>query len=253
MRDGLRVCAIAWVCGEVAAMTQTFDDDLLELAVPYALDAVSDRRDELERLHPLRCPSPTRSMTRSGGPRDDGRGVGRRRRGTAGHCAGDSFGCGGSRCARQRADSADGAQLQAGGGITGCCPQRRRSQSARRPWGRRPGASADPPAPRSTAQQVFAAPDVHRLGAIPAGGTATVVFSRDRKRRGAGDERRTAPSPGTVYQMWLVSPKGASSGRNDGRKGWCRRRPPRCSTTSASQRWRSPSNRAAARRSPPAR
>lgn len=69
-----------------------------------------------------------------------------------------------------------------------------------------------PPAPESTAQQVFAAPDVHTVsGAIPAGGTATVVFSRDRNAGVLVMNDVPPPSPGTVYQMWLVSPAGASS------------------------------------------
>lgn len=68
------------------------------------------------------------------------------------------------------------------------------------------------PPPQSTAQQVFTAPDVHTVsGAIPAGGTATVVFSRDRNAGVLVMNDVPPPSPGTVYQMWLVSPSGASS------------------------------------------
>lgn len=68
------------------------------------------------------------------------------------------------------------------------------------------------PPPQSTAQQVFAAPDVHTVsGAIPAGGTATVVFSRDRNAGVLVMNDVPPPSPGTVYQMWLVSSDGASS------------------------------------------
>lgn len=69
-----------------------------------------------------------------------------------------------------------------------------------------------PPPPQSTAQQVFSAPDVHTVsGAIPAGGTATVVFSRDRNAGVLVMNDVPPPSPGTVYQMWLVSPSGALS------------------------------------------
>ena len=71
------------------------------------------------------------------------------------------------------------------------------------------------PAPvptQSTAQQVFAAPVVHTVsGAIPAGGTATVVFSRDRNAGVLVMNDVPPPSPGTVYQMWLVSSDGSSS------------------------------------------
>lgn len=70
------------------------------------------------------------------------------------------------------------------------------------------------PAPQqaSTAQQVFAAPDVHTVsGAIPAGGTATVVFSRDKDAGVLVMNDVPPPAPGTVYQMWLVSDTGATS------------------------------------------
>jgi anti-sigma-K factor RskA len=69
------------------------------------------------------------------------------------------------------------------------------------------GLSLRPPAPQpSTAQQVFAAADVHTIsGAIPAGGTATVVFSRDRNAGVLVMNDVPPPAPGTVYQMWLIS------------------------------------------------
>jgi anti-sigma-K factor RskA len=67
------------------------------------------------------------------------------------------------------------------------------------------------PPPQSTAQQVFSAPDVHTVsGAIPAGGKATVVFSRDRNAGVLVMNDVPPPKPGTVYQMWLVSPDGES-------------------------------------------
>jgi len=75
------------------------------------------------------------------------------------------------------------------------------------------GISLRPPtqAP-STAEQIFAASDVHTIsGAIPAGGTATVVFSRDRDAGVLVMNDVPPPSPGTVYQMWLVSDSGAIS------------------------------------------
>lgn len=75
------------------------------------------------------------------------------------------------------------------------------------------GLSLRPPAPQqTTAQQVFSAPDVHTVsGPIPAGGTATVVFSRDRDAGVLVMNDVPPPSPGTVYQMWLVSDSGATS------------------------------------------
>jgi hypothetical protein len=69
-----------------------------------------------------------------------------------------------------------------------------------------------PPPPQSTAQQVFAAADVDTVfGAIPAGGTATVVYSRERNAGVLVMNDVPPPSQGTVYQMWLVGPAGASS------------------------------------------
>ena len=75
------------------------------------------------------------------------------------------------------------------------------------------GQSLRPSVPQqSTAQQVFSASDVHTVsGDIPAGGKATVVFSRDRNAGVLVMNDVPPPSPGTVYQMWLVSPAGASS------------------------------------------
>jgi anti-sigma-K factor RskA len=68
------------------------------------------------------------------------------------------------------------------------------------------------PAQTSTAQQVFAAPDVHTIsGDIPGGGTATVVFSRDKNAGVLVMNNVPKPKPGTVYQMWLVSDKGETS------------------------------------------
>ncbi len=68
------------------------------------------------------------------------------------------------------------------------------------------------PVSQTTAQQVFSAPDVHTVsGAIPVGGTATVVFSRDRNAGVLVMNDVPPPSPGTVYQMWLVSESGPTS------------------------------------------
>ena len=67
------------------------------------------------------------------------------------------------------------------------------------------------PAP-STAEQVFSAPDVRTVsGQIPTGGTATVVFSRDKNAGVLVMNNVAPPQPGTVYQMWLIDPKGPHS------------------------------------------
>ncbi|HVQ49115.1 MAG TPA: anti-sigma factor [Mycobacterium sp.] len=69
------------------------------------------------------------------------------------------------------------------------------------------------PAPSaSTAEQVFAAPDVRTVsGQIPTGGTATVVFSREKNAGVLVMNNVTPPAPGTVYQMWLIGDKGPES------------------------------------------
>ncbi len=69
------------------------------------------------------------------------------------------------------------------------------------------------PAPTpSTAAQVFAAPDVRTVsGQIPSGGTATVVFSRDKNAGVLVMNNVAPPQPGTVYQMWLIDDKGPRS------------------------------------------
>jgi anti-sigma-K factor RskA len=69
------------------------------------------------------------------------------------------------------------------------------------------------PAPSpSTAEQVFAAPDVRTVsGPIPTGGTATVVFSREENAGVLVMNNVAAPQPGTVYQMWLIDDKGPQS------------------------------------------
>lgn len=69
------------------------------------------------------------------------------------------------------------------------------------------------PAPTtSTAEQVFAAPDVRTVsGPIPSGGTATLVFSHEKDAGVLVMNNVPPPQPGTVYQMWLVGDRGPQS------------------------------------------
>jgi hypothetical protein len=68
------------------------------------------------------------------------------------------------------------------------------------------------PAPtQSVAAQVMAAPDVRTVSRPLANGTATVVFSRDRNAGVLVMNNVPPPSPGTVYQMWLIGAKGPES------------------------------------------
>jgi anti-sigma-K factor RskA len=64
----------------------------------------------------------------------------------------------------------------------------------------------------STEDQIFAASDVRTVtGEIPTGGTATVVFSRERNAGVLVMNNVNPPAQGTVYQMWLVGDDGPLS------------------------------------------
>jgi len=64
----------------------------------------------------------------------------------------------------------------------------------------------------STAEQIFAAPDVRTVsGDIPGGGTATVVFSREKDAGVLVMNNVPPPEPGSVYQMWLIDGAGPHS------------------------------------------
>ena len=193
-------------------MTQTHPGELLELAVPYALDAVSDgEREEIESRLAL-APLPVADAFY-----DEVRAVRETMAVVSAANAAEP-----PAALRQRILAAAAADA---------LPDNVRTlPTARGRWrtavlsaaaALAVGAAAvgiglslrpTPPAPQSTAQQVFSASDVHTVyGAIPAGGTATVVFSRDRNAGVLVMNDVPAPSPGTVYQMWLVSPEGAKS------------------------------------------
>ncbi len=74
------------------------------------------------------------------------------------------------------------------------------------------GVAMRPSASESTTDQIFAAPDVRTVsGDIPGGGTATLVFSRERDSGVLVMNNVTPPKPGTVYQMWLVAADGPHS------------------------------------------
>lgn len=69
------------------------------------------------------------------------------------------------------------------------------------------------PEPKSTtAEQIFTASDVRTVsGPIPTGGTATVVYSRERNAAVLVMNNVAPPRAGTVYQMWLVNSERARS------------------------------------------
>jgi anti-sigma-K factor RskA len=73
------------------------------------------------------------------------------------------------------------------------------------------GLALRPDTPPSTAEQVFAAPDVQTVSTPIAGGTATVVYSKERDAGVLVMNDVPPPEPGTVYQMWLVGADGPQS------------------------------------------
>jgi hypothetical protein len=64
---------------------------------------------------------------------------------------------------------------------------------------------------QSIAAQIMAAPDVRTVSRPLANGTATVVFSHDRNAGVLVMNNVPPPTPGTVYQMWLIDAKGPTS------------------------------------------
>lgn len=63
----------------------------------------------------------------------------------------------------------------------------------------------------SVAEQILKAPDVRTVSGPLGGGTATVMFSRDRNAGVLVMNNVPPPSPGHVYQMWLLSDNGPTS------------------------------------------
>ncbi|MGZ4527090.1 MAG: anti-sigma factor [Mycobacterium sp.] len=68
-----------------------------------------------------------------------------------------------------------------------------------------------PHPPSTIAEQVLAAPDVRTVSGPLGSGTATVVFSHDRNAGVLVMNNVAPPKPGTVYQMWLLGDKGPTS------------------------------------------
>jgi anti-sigma-K factor RskA len=73
------------------------------------------------------------------------------------------------------------------------------------------GITLRPSSKPSMAEQIMAAPDVRTVSGQLAGGTATVMFSRDRNAGVLVMNNVPPPSQGTVYQMWLLGDKGPTS------------------------------------------
>lgn len=68
-----------------------------------------------------------------------------------------------------------------------------------------------PSATPSMAEQIMSAPDVRTVSRPLGDGTATVMFSRDRNAGMLVMNNVAPPKPGTVYQMWLLGANGPTS------------------------------------------
>lgn len=79
------------------------------------------------------------------------------------------------------------------------------------------GVLTRPSPPPTVAEQVLTAPDVRTVSRPLGAGTATVVFSRDRNTGLLVMNNVAPPSRGTVYQMWLLG--GAKGPRSAGTMG----------------------------------
>ncbi|HEY2449942.1 MAG TPA: anti-sigma factor [Mycobacterium sp.] len=73
------------------------------------------------------------------------------------------------------------------------------------------GIALRPPPKLTMAEQIMTAPDVRTVSGQLAGGTATVVFSRDMNAGVLVMNNVPPPSQRTVYQMWLIGDKGPTS------------------------------------------
>jgi anti-sigma-K factor RskA len=73
------------------------------------------------------------------------------------------------------------------------------------------GLALRPATTPSTAEQVFAAPDVRAVTSDISTGSATVVYSREKNAAVLVMNNVPPPAPDTVYQMWLLRDGGPES------------------------------------------
>ncbi len=181
-------------------MTEPTDFELLELATPYALHAVSDaERAAIDRQLAAAPPSVAAAF------RDEVRAVRETMTAVSAATAAEpptrlraavlnAVQPGVSRRSRWRtAFLAAAAAIVVGLAAFGA------------------GIALRPSSPPTIAEQIMAAPDVRTVSRQLAGGTATVVFSRDRNAGVLLMNNVPPPSQGTVYQMWLIGDKGPQS------------------------------------------
>ena len=183
-------------------MTEPTDFELLELATPYALDAVSDEeRVDIER----RVAAAPQSVVAAAFDAEV--------RGVRETMAVASAATAVEPPARLRAvaltAAASRGRRRSGWRTTGLVAAAAAVVVGVAAFGVGVLVRPHPPAP--VAAQVLAAPDVRTVSRPLGDGTATVVFSRDRNAGVLVMNNVPPPSPGTVYQMWLLGSKGATS------------------------------------------
>jgi anti-sigma-K factor RskA len=182
-------------------MTEPTDFELLELATPYALHAVSDaERAEIER-RVAAAPSPVAAAFN-----DEVRAIRE------------------TMAVVSAATAAEPPAHLRAATLAAAKPDSTRQMSWRRvafaaaaaaivvgaaAFG--VGVLMRPPAKSTVAEQVLTAPDVRTVSRPVANGTATVMFSRDRNAGVLVMNNVPPPSPGTVYQMWLIGANGPTS------------------------------------------
>lgn len=183
-------------------MTEPHDSELLDLATPYALHAVSDgERADIERR--LAVAAPELAAQFRAEVRDARETMARLAASTAleppAHLREQLLAAVSVPELRPRARWRNAALAAAAAVVVALA-------------GVGIGIALSPRPPATTAEQIFAAPDVRTVsGAIPTGGTATVVFSRERNAGVLVMNGVTPPQTGTVYQMWLLREGAATS------------------------------------------
>ncbi len=182
-------------------MTEPTDFELLELATPYALHAVSDtERAEIER-RVAAAPSPVAAAFN-----DEVRAIRE------------------TMAVVSAATAAEPPAHLRAATLAAAKPDSTRQMSWRRVAFAAAAAAVvvgaaafgvgvlmRPPAKSTVAEQVLTAPDVRTVSRPIANGTATVMFSRDRNAGVLVMNNVPPPSPGTVYQMWLIGSNGPTS------------------------------------------
>jgi anti-sigma-K factor RskA len=180
-------------------MTEPADFELLELATPYALHAVSDtERAAIDRQLAAAPASVADAF------RDEVRAVRETMTAVSAATAAEP---------PPRLRAAVLAAVQSGGGRSRWRTALLAAAAAivvgLAAFGA--GMAMRPSPSPSMAAQIMAAPDVRTVSGQLAGGTATVVFSRDRNAGVLVMNNVPPPPQGTVYQMWLLGDNGPTS------------------------------------------